>query len=191
MHVPLVRRNGPDGHGDSDDGEARESEAVTEPTDRNPDPTLSAGNNDSQHVAYTSSISDASRPSPDEGGEGSRNIEGPGLRRVHQFMLKIKPKDADGPSGPSWQELQLEPTPTLLPDLRYVCRRWGLERDSFMVWCMKCCANLRRPCGFMEHIRSNSAALTAGWFFDSGSTSSDLTARIVKSSSRTLSTNYI
>lgn len=46
--------------------------------------------------------------------------EGPGLRKVREFILKLKPKDPEGPSGPSWQDLQLEPTPTLLPDLRYV-----------------------------------------------------------------------
>lgn len=45
--------------------------------------------------------------------------EGPGLRQVREFILKIKPKEPDGPPGLSWQELQLEPTPTLLPDLRY------------------------------------------------------------------------
>lgn len=44
--------------------------------------------------------------------------EGPGLRQVREFILKIKPKEPDGPPGLSWQELQLEPTPTLLPDLR-------------------------------------------------------------------------
>lgn len=44
--------------------------------------------------------------------------EGPGLRKVREFILKIRPKEADESSGPSWQELQLQPTPTLLPDLR-------------------------------------------------------------------------
>lgn len=50
---------------------------------------------------------------------GARDqIEGPGLQRVRDFILKIKPKEAQVTSGPSWQQLQLEPTPTLLPDLR-------------------------------------------------------------------------
>lgn len=45
--------------------------------------------------------------------------EGPGLRRVREFISKISPKEVDElSSGPSWQELQLEPTPTLLPNLR-------------------------------------------------------------------------
>lgn len=44
--------------------------------------------------------------------------EGPGLRKVREFILKIRPNEADESSGPSWQELQLQPTPTLLPDLR-------------------------------------------------------------------------
>lgn len=57
------------------------------------------------------------------GGGGSADVavvqqEGPGLRRVREFILKIKPNEADEPSSPSWQELQLQPTPTLLPDLR-------------------------------------------------------------------------
>lgn len=43
---------------------------------------------------------------------------GPGLRKVREYIAKTKPK-GDGPSGPSWQEVQLEPTPTLLPELRY------------------------------------------------------------------------
>lgn len=44
--------------------------------------------------------------------------EGPGLRKVREFILKIRPSEADESSGPSWQELQLQPTPTLLPELR-------------------------------------------------------------------------
>lgn len=45
--------------------------------------------------------------------------EGPGLRKVREFILKIRPNEVEE-SGPSWQELQLQPTPTLLPNLRYV-----------------------------------------------------------------------
>lgn len=57
------------------------------------------------------------------GGEDSAEVsvdgrEGPGLRKVREFILKIRPNEADESSGPSWQELQLQPTPTLLPDLR-------------------------------------------------------------------------
>lgn len=44
--------------------------------------------------------------------------EGAGLRKVREFILNIRPNEAEECSGPSWQELQLEPTPTLLPDLR-------------------------------------------------------------------------
>lgn len=44
--------------------------------------------------------------------------EGPGLRRVREFIRKISPIETEENSGPSWQELQLEPTPTLLPELR-------------------------------------------------------------------------
>lgn len=51
------------------------------------------------------------------GGDG----QGSGLRRAREFMAKIRPKEDDGSSGPSWQELQMEPTPTLLPEMRYAC----------------------------------------------------------------------
>lgn len=44
--------------------------------------------------------------------------EGAGLRKVRDFILSIRPNEAEESSGPSWQEIQLEPTPTLLPDLR-------------------------------------------------------------------------
>lgn len=44
--------------------------------------------------------------------------EGPGLRKVRGFIQKIRPNETEESSGPSWQELQLEPTPTLLPELR-------------------------------------------------------------------------
>lgn len=50
-------------------------------------------------------------------GRVEENVPGPGLRKVHQFIRKMKPKK-DGPSSPTWQQLQLEETPTLLPDLR-------------------------------------------------------------------------
>lgn len=46
--------------------------------------------------------------------------EGPGLRKVRAFIQKIKPKETEGQPGLSWQEVQLEPTPTLLPELRCV-----------------------------------------------------------------------
>lgn len=44
--------------------------------------------------------------------------QGEGLRKVREFIAKLKPKEDDEPPGPLWHEIQLEPTPTLLPDLR-------------------------------------------------------------------------
>ncbi|CAM9294617.1 unnamed protein product, partial [Sphacelaria rigidula] len=43
---------------------------------------------------------------------------GAGLRRVREFIQELKPKHVEGQAG-SWREQQLEPTPTLLPDLRF------------------------------------------------------------------------
>lgn len=54
--------------------------------------------------------------------------DGRGLQKVRDFILKIKPTEKDETFGLSWQELQLEPTPTLLPDLRYAVL-------SFCNWC--------------------------------------------------------
>ncbi|CAB1107395.1 unnamed protein product [Ectocarpus sp. CCAP 1310/34] len=56
--------------------------------------------------------------------------QGPGLRRVREFILKIIPNTTEELSGPSWQELQLEPTPTLLPELRFHDLVFGHELGS-------------------------------------------------------------
>lgn len=49
--------------------------------------------------------------------DSSSSGDGVGLRKAREFMAKIRPKE-EGSSGPSWQDLQLEPTPTLLPNMR-------------------------------------------------------------------------
>ncbi|CAM9107864.1 unnamed protein product [Ectocarpus fasciculatus] len=56
--------------------------------------------------------------------------QGPGLRRVREFILKIAPNTTEESLGPSWQELQLEPTPTLLPELRFHDLVFGHELGS-------------------------------------------------------------
>lgn len=69
----------------------------------------------SPHATGGGDSVDGHAASPGDADDGE---EGPGLRQVREFILKIKPKEPDEPPGLSWQELQLEPTPTLLPDLR-------------------------------------------------------------------------
>ncbi|CAM9591525.1 unnamed protein product [Scytosiphon promiscuus] len=56
--------------------------------------------------------------------------EGPGYRKVREFIRRIKPNETEETSGPSWQELQLEPTPTLLPELRFHDLVFGHELGS-------------------------------------------------------------
>ena len=77
------------------------------------------GGSSSAQENTTSSESDSSSR-----GGGGGGGQGTGLQKVREFMAKIKPADVDRSSGPSWQELQLEPTPTLLPKMRYasICR---------------------------------------------------------------------
>ncbi|CAM9298383.1 unnamed protein product, partial [Hapterophycus canaliculatus] len=57
-------------------------------------------------------------------------LEGPGLRKVREFIQKIRPNETEETSGPSWQKLQLEPTPTLLPELRFHDLVFGHELGS-------------------------------------------------------------
>lgn len=89
----------------------------------------SVGTNQGEDVAYAQTQgTDVAKLSPltsidSSEASSSRSTEdageGLGLRRVREFIRKISPMEADEPSsGPSWQELQLEPTPTLLPNLR-------------------------------------------------------------------------
>lgn len=82
--------------------------------------SLPSKRTDEESVAcIRSTVMAASTVHAGEGGV-SEKVEGLGLRRVREFIIKMKPKTDEGKSHPSWQEQQLEPTPTLLPDLRYL-----------------------------------------------------------------------
>lgn len=102
-------------------GEALVSEVPeTMQTDTEPVSHLSSARTDAESVeCIRSTVPAASTAHAGKDGSSDK-VESLGLRRVREFIVKIKPKKTEGKSHPSWQEQQLEPTPTLLPDLRYV-----------------------------------------------------------------------
>ncbi|CAM9104545.1 unnamed protein product [Discosporangium mesarthrocarpum] len=57
---------------------------------------------------------------------GTHQGGGVGLRKVQAFIEQLKPQKRHR-TGPSWQELQMEPTPTLLPNLRFHDLVFGQE----------------------------------------------------------------
>ncbi|CAM9303063.1 unnamed protein product [Choristocarpus tenellus] len=65
---------------------------------------------------------------------GCGRTAGTGLQQVRAFIEKLKPQKRHR-TGPSWQELQMEPTPTLLPNLRFHDLVFGQElgEGSFSV----------------------------------------------------------
>lgn len=84
--------------------------------------TAHTGTRGNEDASAGSSVPVASTAHAAEDGR-SEKVTGAGLRRVREFVKKIKPQQVEGQSSPSWRGQQLEPTPTLLPNLRYAYTR--------------------------------------------------------------------